>query len=443
MPQRIHQYHKCMTNKAFLASKSGGVHMTLDQTLDSIRQLWQITGGIKQIVYLVGWQYEGHDSKYPAFFEANRKLKRAEDPDAHASILWLMQQAKQYNTVISFHINMSDAYENSPLWQEYVDKDLIVRNSDGSLLKGGIWDGEQCYYVSKPREWQAGLTQRRIDQLMKCLPIRESGTIHLDAFCPVPNPKHGITREDECKAMADWCRYWNSKGVDVTCEDFLPELAGLVPMVYHFNLEERGRLIYPPTTICGGGSMWNARYGFGPAPTFPQPNRPEGGCLYEAAWGHSVDRDLGVGMIPYFAEEFFLKTLPWQFLNNSYPTKHEQIAEKYDVLWKNGTLSSVQHSDGHLTIKRDGVLYVDGQTMFVPAPWMNSADGHQIAIMAFSKKGDKRTWKLPRECQSAKRAIVKRMYPIGDSAVRDVAVKNRSIALELQPGEGVSLMFEV
>lgn len=441
--QPKHAYHTCMTYKAFLASKSGGVHLTLDQTLDSIRQLWQITGGIKQIVYLVGWQYEGHDSKYPAFFEANRKLKRDGDADARASLIWIMQQARKYNTVISYHINMSDAYENSPLWQEYIDKDLIVRNEDGSLLKGGIWDGEQCYYVSKVREWKAGLTQRRIDQLLKYLPIAEAGTIHLDAFLPVPNPKYHISREDEYKAMADWCRYWISKGVDVTTEDFQPELAGLTPMAFHFNLEERDRLMYPPTVVCGGGSMWNARFGGPKTPTFPQPNRPQGGCLYEAAWGHSVDNDLSANAVPFFAEEFFNKTLMWLCLNHSKPVKHEVNADSYKVYWENGTVSTVDNRTAQLVIKHDDVTYCDGTNILVPAPWMNQPDKHELTMMAFSKEGDERTWKLPKEYRSAKSATVRRMYPAGDTATWQVAVKNRSITLTLKPNEAISLRFTV
>lgn len=47
-----------------------------------------------------------------------------------------MEKAKQYNTIVSLHINMFDAYEDSPLWDEYVQNDIIAKNKDGSLRKG-------------------------------------------------------------------------------------------------------------------------------------------------------------------------------------------------------------------------------------------------------------------------------------------------------------------
>ena len=43
-----------------------------------------------KIIYLVGWQYNGHNDKYPAFFEVNRALKWLQDKDAMESLLWLM-----------------------------------------------------------------------------------------------------------------------------------------------------------------------------------------------------------------------------------------------------------------------------------------------------------------------------------------------------------------
>ena len=51
------------------------------------------TVGIPKIVYLVGWQYNGHDSKYPAWFEVNERLKRPEDKTALESLKWLMKEA--------------------------------------------------------------------------------------------------------------------------------------------------------------------------------------------------------------------------------------------------------------------------------------------------------------------------------------------------------------
>jgi hypothetical protein len=43
-----------------------------------------------------------------------------------------------FNTTVSLHINMVDAYKQSPLWAEYVEKDLLARDATGQLLSLGI-----------------------------------------------------------------------------------------------------------------------------------------------------------------------------------------------------------------------------------------------------------------------------------------------------------------
>src|SRR5207249_699518 len=103
------------------------VYLTFEQALEVIERLDRITCGAPKIVYLVGWQFNGHDSKYPAWSEVNHRLKRAQDPTALESLKWLMREGRKHHTTVSLHINALDAYEDSPLWQEYVDKDIIAK----------------------------------------------------------------------------------------------------------------------------------------------------------------------------------------------------------------------------------------------------------------------------------------------------------------------------
>jgi hypothetical protein len=61
-------YTQSFVTKIFLKSKTRAqVSTTMDQARDIIRRTWEVSGGIHQIIYLVGWQYDGHDSKYPSW----------------------------------------------------------------------------------------------------------------------------------------------------------------------------------------------------------------------------------------------------------------------------------------------------------------------------------------------------------------------------------------
>lgn len=120
----------------------------------SIRATDNLSLGIPKVVYLVGWQYNGHDDKYPAFFDANPLLKRDCDQTALESLRWLMREARKYHTTVSLHINMTDAYDDSPLWNEYVEHDLISKNADGSLKVIGEYNNRKAYQINYQREWE-------------------------------------------------------------------------------------------------------------------------------------------------------------------------------------------------------------------------------------------------------------------------------------------------
>ena len=106
------------------------VFLTFEESLEVIRRIYHITCGVPQVVYLTGWQFEGHDSKYPSWAEVNRHLKRAGDETAVESLRWLMREARRHNCKVSLHVNMFDAYQDSPLWDLYLEKDIIAKDKD-------------------------------------------------------------------------------------------------------------------------------------------------------------------------------------------------------------------------------------------------------------------------------------------------------------------------
>ena len=104
-PERpwFYRYDQSLVMKIFLAERTdegrgSRVYLTFEQALEVIERLDRITCGAPKIVYLVGWQYNGHDSKYPAWGEVNQRLKRAQDPTALESLKWLMREGSKHHT---------------------------------------------------------------------------------------------------------------------------------------------------------------------------------------------------------------------------------------------------------------------------------------------------------------------------------------------------------
>ncbi len=265
----IHDYRYTFTYKILIATRSADgtettIHHTFEEALEIIKKVDRITLGEKKIVYLVGWQYNGHDSKYPAFHEVNAAAKRDCDKNARESLLWLMDEAFKYNTTVSFHINMSEAYPDSPLWDEYVEHGLIATEKDGSLKKSGVWGGMQGYCVNLVDEWNTGYTAKRIDELCELFPIERAGTIHIDAFLvrQDPDPGHGHTFEEMAAARCKIFRYFRAHGIDVTSElvyfesggTYIPctdHCIGLQPLALHFSQSLQDYIDRPASLLVG------------------------------------------------------------------------------------------------------------------------------------------------------------------------------------------------
>lgn len=442
-----HPYHQTLTMKLFLSQaqfdgkykrKDNGnsqVYLTIEEALQVIKKIDNLTLGIPKIIYLVGWQYNGHDSKYPAFFEGNEKLKRPGDKNTLESIRWLMKEAKQYHTTVSLHINMFDAYEDSPLWNEYVQHDIIAKNRDGSLLQG-----EWGYPISYAQEWKTGYAQKRIDSLCKLLPVQEAGTIHIDAFHtwpPLPatdangkayvnldkkvtSPYLPFTVQDETAAQHKIFEYWAAKGVDVTSEgvDFLREtdFAGLQPMAWWFIRSAEDYLRYPAAYYTGGvdNGEWGRLFG-------------------SSMHGEQEIKD-DPTHLSSFTGKFCANTAIWYYLNRLnrlyvVQNKNEKKAvfsNKVESTFKNGTYALTQA----------GKLLAHNENICIPALWMP-----QPALIAYSKNGYRdKEWNLPEGINEHKKLDVYQITTGGKKLLYSVQNNKGKIKLTLPANAGYIIL---
>ena len=444
---RNHAYHQTLTLKLFMSQaqydgklkrRDNGkseVFLTCEQALEVIRKIDNLTLGIPKIVYLVGWQYNGHDSKYPAWFEGNERLKRKGDANAMVSLRWLMQEAKRYHTLVSLHINMFDAYDDSPLWDTYVKNNIIARSKDGSLRPC-----EWGWPVDYAQEWKTGFTQKRIDSLCKLLPIAEAGSIHIDAFHTWPpnpvfdstgnyhvmltrgpiSPALVYTVEDETEAQRNIYRYWASKGIDVTSEgtDFLRATAfeGYQPMAWWFSGLDH-YLSWPAWYYCGGmdNSDWGKLFG-------------------TSMHGEEIIKKDPDGL-QGFSADFCLKTAVWYYLNRLDRQYLVQGADFKEIGFS-GNVQTYLSKDKY-SISCGKVLLLDNDDVFIPALWMDHP-----AILCYSRKGyHNRKWRLP-EDWNTKHVKMYRITVEGNRFLGKAETKSGQISVTLDPDEELLLEKE-
>jgi len=417
-PERpyLHPYHQTLVMKLFLGWKRANdnrgpnqvidgcnVFLTFEQALEVIRKLDNLTLGIPKVVYLVGWQHDGHDSKYPDWSVVNPRLKRPQDATAVDSLKWLMSEGFKHHTTVSLHVNMFDAHQDSPLWETYLKHDVIAKDRDGRLLDGEVNDlpgaaprpGNCVYYISYAREWETGLAQKRIDGLLAMLPVQRAGTIHIDAFHslrPIPHaypqerypdlpksdtrisPFLNYPLEKEVEAQRKIIRYFRNWGVDVTSEGstFLrPDaFVGLQAMAWDYQPPAPG---IPPSLYCG------------------TPMRAEPEILRDP---QSLS-----GLLEQFCE----RVVPWYYKNNTTAAKGKQAMR-------------------------------DGDDLCVPALWRKQA------LVAYSRKGDaQKEWTLPPGWEGVSRVVVSELTLDGPKRLRQATVDNGAFKLSLAPRQGVMI----
>jgi len=402
------QYDQTLVMKIFLAERTDQdrncrVYLTFEQALDVIRRLDHLTCGAPKIVYLVGWQYNGHDSKYPAWGEVNPRLKRADDASALDSLKWLMRQGRKYHTTVSLHINAFDAYEDSPLWAEYLAKDIIAKGRQGAPLKGEMMGDMQSYQLSYAKEWETGCAKRRIDGLLKMLPeLKQAHTIHVDAFHtypPVPHaypagrypdrdlqfkgisPWLGYSAERESAAQRKTFRYFRDCGLDVTSEGstFLrPDaFVGLQPMAWDYQPPASG---IPPRLYCGTAMR----------------AEPE----------IKADPVKLTGLL----DQFCLKAAPQIWAN----------------AWR-------RHHGDSPPSAQDSARILRGNDCCVPLTWKPG-----LRLLAYSRGGCQlQTWHLDPAWQKVKKARLDRVTPEGHAPTGTIAINSGELRLSLAAGQAV------
>lgn len=384
-------YHQSLVYLIMMATRDGSgkmdnLYLTFEQTLEAIRKVHNLTSGIPQIVYVIGWHHEGHDSKYPDWSEVNRHLKREADATALESLRWLIREARAYNATVSLHMNMFDAYQDSPLWDLYVEKDIIAKDEKGEVIPGKAWGGMTSYQISYKQEWDLGYAQKRIDDLIAMVPeLIESKTIHIDAFLgarplareELISPYLGFTKEQEVATQRKIFRYWRDRGIDVTSEwvnGFRDDrFVGLQAWAWH-----------------GGEAIQDL-----PDDLY---------CTNVMEKDREFKGDPANGDYPDYACEFFLKVLPWFYGNHPDATANTESM-------------------------------IDGTDICMPALWCE-----QPTLIAYSKSGyATKTWTLAEDWPDVDRLRLEGLSFEGCHDLGLVEVKDRGFTYGMDANQAIRL----
>jgi hypothetical protein len=443
MKMSQYDYTKTMMMKLFMAQPDGKdgsvVDCDFERTMEIVKQVDALTLGVPKIIYLVGWQYNGHDDKYPTFDEVNPALKRPQDNTALDSMLWLIEESKKYNTVTSVHINFADAYDNCPLMVNYRVNNALIRDRHGKVAAIEKYNGLPCYKVSYKEEWESGLFKQRMQALLKLLPVKEAATVHVDNFQCYVNykPKVNIkTMQAYRKKMIDFLA---ENGIDITSE-FTYREGPLTGLFYGRLVRSFLWWLYPVDTLGQLPAIWwvdklKRREIF---KLYPEKyaggilKSKYGKLLYGNIHGEEMwrlNKEDANAWHKEFLRQFATINIPYFYLNTLQKKKLAGHGKKLRMVYKDGTVSYLREQK----ISKNGVVMKVEDDLLLPLTFKENT------YIAYSTNGCKRVWQLPMTgCQSAK------LYNIsaeGLNFVGETAIEYGRILLDVAPKQG--LMVEL
>lgn len=447
-----YDYSKILWMKMYLAdpdfkNNTSRVHINFEQALEIIKAVDNITQGIEKIIYLVGWQGLGHDDLYPEMDVINHYLKRDCDATAKESLLWLVENAKKYHTVISYHGNVADAYKVSPTHTKFAEEAAILMHSDGTPAVIEVFNGRAAYKTSYKQYWESGLFKKIIDDFCEAVPVREAGTVHLDNFCIAENmcPRTDVYEQNEARnKMLD---YVMSLGIDVTSEYTYRELplradAATHPVRNYYWLYNDRKLPSgdwrdAPLHTLGRipAVWWMSNMTIDDCINVP-PEQFSGylndsvlkTVFYGTMHGEDIWMRNGIEKevwVPLFIKEFCTHHIPYVYLNRYKRLSYVEDEGNYIVSFSDG----VESTGKTKTITKNGIVLKSGNDVILPLNEENRI------FIAYSENGKDGEWNIPDAV--FEKAKVYNVTENGDEFIGDVTVADKKISLSLKAGQAV------
>lgn len=447
-----YDYSKTLWMKMFLAepdfeNNTSKVFITFEQALEIVKAVDNITQGIRKIIYLVGWQGLGHDDCWPVMDTVNEHLKRECDLSARDSFLWLYEEAKKYNTVISVHLNVSDVVREDGIFRELVDADAICNNISGKPAVLQILNNRNCYKTSYKQFWESGIFRRLFDSFLEVIPAQDAGTVHIDNFCIAEslNPKTYLEDQDEARNhMLD---YIISKGIDITSEYTYREAHFRNESITHPNREmyaEAGEDMTEipwqnvPIRTLGKipATWWTSQVSIGESIDIPPAlysghlvDEAQSPVFYGTMHGEDIWQKYGTdakNWAPAFIKEFCTYHLPYVYLNRYKRLNYcGNEADGYTVAFADG----VESKGAEKTVTRNGVVIKKENDVIMPLTEDNKT------FIAYSESGRSGEWNMPDA--DFTRAAVYNITPDGNEYICEADINDKKIILDIKPCQAV------
>lgn len=367
-PKPCALYRDHMVYKVFLGSPCDGLQTTYAQTADIIRSVYERTGGAGQIVYLVGFQNDGHDDRYPHVFTLN------ENPGSEDSLVDLVRQARRLGATVSFHDNYDDVYRESLDFEA----DVVSRDNNGHLLRGGVWNNKQAYWTSLPYYTAHG-THERIYKTLARYPFLQS-TYHLDVLTAsvfrVDFRKGSPSgKQEDLQARLRLVRQFNECGLDVSSEACGLPFVGTIS--YFWHMQRMPRPLYEgDRRIPMVPFLVHGRADYGGTHT-DHPTEILDGLLYGGFFSDDVTASTPIKRL---TDAYFMLQVPLNALRDAQAVRYEERDGWKIVFYEDNSRIAVHFEALMCRVDIKGTRWIENGTAMIPQP-----DGSILLYVAWEE----------------------------------------------------------
>jgi hypothetical protein len=189
----------------------------------------------KVLFTLGGWIHRGYDCQHPDI------LPTAPECGGDAAFADCARRDMRLGYLFCLHDNYQDIYRDSPSWNE----DYVMKRSDGSLAKGGHWNGGTAYLTCSKKAFELAKRPQNLPAVKK---LSQANSYFIDTTYAAGlyecfDKNHPLTRWEDIKwkqALSDEARrifgiFGSECGREwaIPHSDFFEGLTGVSGTYYH------------------------------------------------------------------------------------------------------------------------------------------------------------------------------------------------------------------
>lgn len=180
------------------------VNTTFEQVIEIAGEMKDM-GVEKCMILLGGWNRMGYDREHVDMWPP------AENAGGIDGLKAACEAVKEKGYLFALHDNYDDFYPDAPSY----DESYILRDADGSIHLGGVWDGGLCHIICPVRRKE--LLERNLGLIQASIPLNGyyfdvlTSTSHYECY----DERHPATRKEDLKYRFEMLKYLRENGLVV------------------------------------------------------------------------------------------------------------------------------------------------------------------------------------------------------------------------------------